>query len=60
MVLGRADAPVPGLVGVGNALVRNPALRQAVEERFGLPCIVPQVGEMAAYGAALYRMSEKT
>ena len=48
---------VKGIVGVGNALVRNPALRDAVEERFDLPCILPQISEMAAYGAALYKMN---
>lgn len=46
-------AGVTGLVGVGNALVRNPVLRAAVERRFGLPCRVPDIAEMAAYGAAL-------
>lgn len=45
------------LVGVGNALVRNPALRRAVERRFGLRCEIPPVLEMAAYGAALYGLS---
>lgn len=41
------------LVGVGNALVRNPALRRAVEARAGMSCVFPSVPEMAAYGAAL-------
>ena len=41
------------LVGVGNALTRNPALRRAVERRFGIPCAIPAVSEMAAYGAAI-------
>ena len=44
---------VSSLVGVGNGLVRNPALRRAVEERFGLECIIPEIPEMAAYGAAM-------
>ena len=48
---------VKGIVGVGNALVRNSALRDAIEERFDLPCILPQIPEMAAYGAALYKMN---
>ena len=43
---------VTGLVGVGNALVRNPALRHAVEERAGMPCLIPDIAEMAAYGVA--------
>ena len=44
---------VSGVVGVGNALTRNPAIRVAVERRLGLPCRVPEIAEMAAYGAAL-------
>ena len=47
--LGRAAT----LVGVGNALTRNPALRRAVERRFGMRCEIPSISEMAAYGAAL-------
>jgi len=47
-------AGVTGVVGVGNALVRNPALRAALERRLDLPCLVPDIAEMAAYGAALY------
>ena len=47
--LGRATA----LVGVGNALTRNPALRRAVEQRFGMCCEIPAISEMAAYGAAI-------
>lgn len=50
---------VTGLVGVGNALRLNPALRRAVERRFGLRCVVPEAKEMAAYGAALYAMDVK-
>ena len=46
---------VTSLVGVGNALRLNPALRAAVERRFGLPCFLPDIQEMAAYGAALAR-----
>ena len=41
------------LVGIGNALTRNPALRRAVEERSGRECRLPECPEMAAYGAAL-------
>jgi len=44
---------VTGLVGVGNALVRNPCLREAVERRFARPCVIPEISEMAAYGAAM-------
>ena len=46
------------LVGVGNALQRNPALRRAVERRFDRPCIIPAIPEMAAYGAALTQLEE--
>ena len=47
---------VTGLVGVGNALTRNPALKSAVERHFGRPCRLPEIAEMAAYGAALSQM----
>lgn len=47
---------VTGLVGVGNALVRNPCLREAIERRFERPCVIPEISEMAAYGAALMQM----
>jgi len=46
-------AGVTGLVGVGNALTLNPALRRAVEARSGRTCQMPDCPEMAAYGAAL-------
>lgn len=45
---------VKTLVGVGNALVRNPMLRMALEKRSGLKCVIPGISEMAAYGAAVY------
>jgi sedoheptulokinase len=41
------------LVGSGNAIRLNPALRRAFERRFGMPMVVPAHGEEAAYGAAL-------
>ena len=47
---------VTGLVGVGNALVRNPCLREAIERWFERPCVIPEISEMAAYGAALMQM----
>ncbi len=47
-------AGVTELVGVGNALRLNPALRAAVERRFGVPCRLCDIPEMAAYGAARY------
>ena len=40
------------LVGAGNGLRKNPALRQALECRFGMPLAVPPYGEEAARGAA--------
>ena len=46
-------AGVTALAGGGNALVRNPALRRAVEACAGRPCRVLPCPEMAAYGAAL-------
>ena len=40
------------LVGAGNGLRKNAALRQALERLFGMPLIVPPYGEEAARGAA--------
>ncbi len=48
---------VTGLAGIGNALVRNPCLKTAVAERFKMPCVVPPVAEIAAWGAALEVMT---
>jgi sedoheptulokinase len=48
----RAAAP-GGLVGSGNGLRRNPALRARIERRFGLPLRLPRLREEAALGAAL-------
>ena len=44
------------VVGVGNALRLNPCLKTAIEKRFRARCIIPDVREMAAFGAALYVM----
>jgi len=41
------------VVGVGNALRLNPCLKRAVERRFHARCIIPEIEEMAAWGAAL-------
>jgi sedoheptulokinase len=41
------------LVGSGNAIRFNPALRRAFERRFGMPMAVPAHREEAAFGAAL-------
>ena len=56
LMVGMRLEGISGLVGVGNALRLNPALRVVVERRFGMPCMIPDVTEMAAYGAALYAM----
>jgi len=50
---------VRALVGIGNALRLNPCLKRAVEKRFGLHCTVPEIDEMAAWGAALYVMDKE-
>ena len=47
---------VRSVVGVGSALRLNPCLRTAVEDRLKVRCIIPEVLEMAAWGAALYAM----
>lgn len=50
-----ADKPTE-LIGSGNGLRRNAALRRAYEKRFGLKMQIPAHNEEAAYGAALYGM----
>lgn len=45
-------AGVNGLVAVGNGVRMNPVLRRAIERRFGVPCLLSEVSEAAAYGAA--------
>lgn len=42
------------IVGVGTALRLNPCLKKAIENRFHARCVIPEVKEMAAWGAALY------
>ena len=42
------------IVGVGTALRLNPCLKNAIEKRFHARCLIPEVDEMAAWGAALY------
>lgn len=44
------------LIGSGNGLRKNAALRKAYEKRFGLTMKIPSHNEEAAYGAALYGM----
>ena len=42
------------IVGVGTALRLNPCLKDAIERRFHVRCVIPEIDEMAAWGAALY------
>ncbi len=54
----RAGAGAPeALVGSGNGIRKNPALRMAFEARFRMPLFIPAHEEEAAYGAALYGMA---
>ena len=46
------------IVGVGTALRLNPCLKNAIEKRFHARCIIPEVEEMAAWGAALYVLDQ--
>lgn len=45
------------LVGSGNAIRRNPALKRAFERVFGMEMMIPAHEEEAAYGAALVGMA---
>lgn len=56
LVKGVSLKGVRSVVGVGSALRLNPCLRTAIERRLKVRCIVPEVLEMAAWGAALYAM----
>ena len=56
MVAGGA-APATHLVGSGNGIRRNPALRRAFESVFGMEMRIPAHGEEAAFGAALFAMA---
>jgi len=60
LALGIDTKGVRTVVGVGNALRLNPCLIAAVENRFHARCIVPDVEEMAAWGAALHVMDRET
>lgn len=42
------------LVASGNAIRKNPALRKALEQVFGMSVLIPAHQEEAAYGAALF------
>jgi sedoheptulokinase len=45
------------LAGAGNGLRKNPHLRKAISERFGLPVAIPKHTEEAAYGSALFALT---
>ena len=54
----RAGAKMPEvLIGSGNGLRKNPALRRAFELKFGMPLLIPAHDEEAAFGAALSAMA---
>lgn len=54
----RAGAPRAGvMIGSGNAIRRNPALRLAFERVFDLPMQIPAHQEEAAFGAALFALT---
>ena len=48
------------VVGIGTALRLNPCLKRAIERRFGVRCVIPEVREVAAWGAALYALDRRT
>ena len=50
-------APAKELIGSGNGICKNPALRLAFERTFGMPVQIPIHREEAAYGAALFSMA---
>ena len=56
LVKGVSLKGVRSVVGVGSALRLNPCLRTAVERRLKVRCVIPEILEMAAWGAALYAM----
>ena len=56
-MLSAGNAPATRLVGSGNGIRKNPALRRAVEKTFGVPLLIPRHGEEAAFGAALAAMA---
>ena len=48
-VVVQRDSLAEGLTLVGNAVRRKPALRDAIQARFGLPCCLGEVPEEAAF-----------
>lgn len=56
-MLALGNPTAKNLVGSGNAIRRNPALRRAFEMAFGLDMRIPAHQEEAACGAALFAMA---
>lgn len=50
-------SPATHMVGSGNGIRKNPALRRAFEKVFGMKMQIPAYGEEAACGAALFAMA---
>ena len=57
MMLAGGAAPAAHLVGSGNAIRRNPALKRSLELAFGAKMQIPAYAEEAACGAALFGMT---
>ena len=57
MMRASGAAPARELIGSGNGICKNPALRLAFERVFGMPVQIPVHREEAAYGAALFAMA---
>lgn len=55
-MLAAGNAPATRMIGSGNGIRRNPALKHAFEKTFGMPMQVPAHAEEAAFGAALAAM----
>lgn len=48
------------VVGVGNAVRLNPCLTRHLEKRYKIRCLIPDIEEMAAWGAALFVMDGRS
>ena len=46
---------IKSIVGIGNAITRNPVLKVAVERQFKVGCVISEISEMAAFGAAVFK-----
>lgn len=53
-ILAHGGKPATAMVGSGNGIRKNKALKQAFEQVFGLDLVIPAHNEEAAYGAALF------